>query len=140
MIWENLDWEKYENNVVMVYYQYLIPEIKVSLVNALLNRENDTFFSMTSLHNETTILIDEKLADKFNIKNNYKEIYSCYQLINTGSFLEESGLVNMISAKLKENDIPILYLTTSNSNFLLVPEEYVEVADKLLNIYKYQKI
>jgi hypothetical protein len=134
MKWENLDWEKYTNNVIMIYYYTLTPEIKLSLLNALLNRDDTSFFSLTSSHNETTLLVDEELANKFNLLNNNGNIekYVCYQLINTGSFLDESGLVNMISAKLKKNEIPILYLTTSNSNFLLVPEEHVDVTDNLL--------
>lgn len=140
MEWNKLDWDKYDKNVLMIYYYQIDQHLKLSLINILLNRDTDDFFSMTTYGNETTIFVDEDTAEKYGINDKIYsfnlEKYACYQLINTGSFVEESGLVNMISSKLKEEEIPILYITTSNSNFLLVPEEHVERTDKLLNIYK----
>lgn len=140
MNWNNLEWEKYDKNVYMLYYCQLDHNIKLSLMNVLINRSENDFFSITTFGKETTVFIDEETAKTYNIDDKMSsynlEKYICYQLTNTGSFLEESGLVNMISSKLKEEEIPILYITTSNSNFLLIPEEYSEKTDKLLNIYK----
>lgn len=123
MKWVELDWEKYDKDIVMICYRELTDKLKLSLINILLNRNCNDFFSLTTYTDETTIFVDKETSDKYDIDNsNYaSDLYICYQLMNTGSFVEESGLVNMISSKLKDNGIPILYLTTSNSNFLLLP-------------------
>ncbi len=50
--------------------------------------------------------------------------YNMVQMINTNQYMDDSGLVAKISGLFNKNDISILYITTSQSNFV-----FVEVGD-----------
>jgi hypothetical protein len=45
-------------------------------------------------------------------------------LLDTGSFLEESGLLKRVSTYFSEYEIPIMYITTFNNNYIFIPIEY----------------
>jgi hypothetical protein len=67
--------------------------------------------------------------------------YHIIQMINTNEYMDDSGLVAKISTLFSENNIPILYITTSQSNFVFIEVEDLvksgEILSKLTNNVTY---
>ncbi|ARF09489.1 ACT domain protein [Indivirus ILV1] len=131
---EDLVWEKYKGQIKMYHFNKNTKNVKLDLINIMINNKDNKFISVNIYDNEITVYLDEDICMFEDQTIGYDGDYICYQLVNTGSFLEESGLVSMISTKLSEHEIPILYITTSNSNYLFIPNEFQEKTDKILNI------
>ncbi|QKF94490.1 ACt domain-containing protein [Fadolivirus algeromassiliense] len=128
-----ITWQRHTNEVNVYGFNELNPSIILKLTKLLLNNStNNTIFSITKSLDEITVIIDEEydlFDDEYHI---YKERYICYILLNTGSFVEESGLLKKISTFFAQYDIPILYITTVNNNYLFIPKCYEEKADALV--------
>lgn len=58
--------------------------------------------------------------------------YNMVQMINTNQYMDDSGLVAKISGLFSKNKIPILYITTSQSNFVFVEVEDLCKTQELL--------
>ena len=127
----DLDWNKHNNPVYVLSFFQNSPELKLKMINILTKIKND-FFMVVNSHDEVTIVVDSK-ADIFT-DCDYRQTYIAYNLINTKTLLDESGLVKKIATMLDEQEIPIMYTTTFNNNYLFVPIEYEEKTDRLLNI------
>jgi len=97
-------------------------------------------FHYNSNDNERSLLISE---DGFSIikpildKNciPYTKKYYCAYIMNTYELLDDTGLVQKLSSIFSTANIPILYITTFNNNFILFDEEYhyqsVELLDSI---------
>ena len=79
-------------------------------------------------------MVEASAASAFDAHFIYKELYVAYTLINTGSLLEEPGLIKRISSIFSEESIPIMYTTTYNNNYLLVPKAFEARADRLVEL------
>lgn len=134
MHWEDFIWEKYPRKINLYHFKKLTTENKLNIMNIIINNSDNKFVSLNINDNDITLFLDSELCSFMNTKMYYDENYIGYRLINTGTFMDESGLVNLISSKLNEHKIPILYITTCNSNYLFVPEEHEEQTDKILKI------
>lgn len=134
MRWEDFAWEKYPRKINLYHFKNITYETKLKLINIIINNNDNKFISLNINNDDITLFIDSDLCSFMNTKMYYDENYVGYRLIDTGTFMDESGLVNLISSKLNEHKIPILYITTCNSNYLFVPEEHEDESDKVLKI------
>jgi hypothetical protein len=123
-----LSWRKYEKNLKVICINECNSDIILKIIKIVMDNNREIFFTMTRSADETTIIVDEDL-DCFNEGYLYKEDYIGYILLNTNSFMEESGLLKKISAYFEQYQIPILYITTVNNNYLIIPKEYEEKMD-----------
>lgn len=57
--------------------------------------------------------------------------YCVIEICNTNEYLNESGFVNLISSYFSKQSIPILYITTLTSNFILFDGYFKQ---KVLNL------
>ena len=127
-----LTWQKYENPISVIGIKECCPSTTLKLVKILLdNSTNKKIFTIAKSTDETTIIVDESL-DTFDEGYIYKEKYVGYALLNTNTFVEESGLLKKISTYFASFEIPILYVTTVNNNYLFIPKSYENKADTVL--------
>ena len=127
-----LFWEKTEEPVVIIAYvcQEIDSDLRLKITNLMINSDNK-FFSLIKSDDEITIII-EKSLDNFT-EFNFKEEYIAYTLLNTGSLMDEPGLVKKTATIFDHHKIPIMYTTTYNNNYLFIPKEYEEKVDKLVS-------
>lgn len=125
-----LYWDKYENPIKMILLREQSPELILSIIQIIINNKG-LFFSITNTHDEITLLVDESLDCIKTFDN--KETYIAYILSDTGSLLEESGLIKKISTVFSNYNIPIMYTTTHNNNYLFIPKKYEGQTDKIIN-------
>lgn len=128
---QGMTWQKYTNEIIVVSINEVKPNDTLNMIKIMINEDKNKLFSITRSHDEITVIMDKTL-DCFIDSYIYKEIYIGYVLLDTGSFMEESGLLKKISTHFAQFEIPILYITTVNNNYLLVPKKYEEITDKLL--------
>jgi len=126
-----MTWQKYESEIVVISIKDANPNDTLNIIKVMLNEDQNKLFSITRSHDEFTIIMDKSL-DCFTDNYFYREIYIGYVLLDTGSFMEESGLLKKISTHFAQFEIPILYITTVNNNYLLVPKKYEEKTDQLI--------
>lgn len=126
-----ITWQKYENEIIVISIKEANPSDTLNIIKIIVNDDQNKLFSITRSHDEITIIMDKEL-DCFTDNYIYKEIYVGYVLLDTGSFMEESGLLKKISTHFSQFEIPILYITTVNNNYLLIPKKYEEKTDQLL--------
>lgn len=126
-----ISWQKYENEIIVVSIKEVRPNDTLNIIKIMVNEDQDKLFSITRSHDEITIIVDKTL-DCFMDSYLYKETYVGYVLLDTGSFMEESGLLKRISTHFAQFEIPILYITTVNNNYLLVPKKYEGITNQLL--------
>lgn len=129
---DELIWQKYENPITVICIKETNPSHILELIKVIIeNNNNEKIFNITKSADEITIIVDEQL-DSFVEGYIYKEIYIGYILLNTSSFMEESGLLRKISGYFADFGIPILYITTVNNNYLFIPKEYENKTDTIL--------
>ena len=63
----------------------------------------------------------------------YTKQYYCACITNTYEYLDDTGLVQKISTMFSKENIPILYITTYNNNFVLFSLEYYNDAIRILD-------
>ena len=126
------EWEKYPARIIVGYYYQNRVDALPGLCRLVLS--TDLFYSITRSVDEVTVMYDERLDECVNCSPETKSEHTAYTLLNVGSFLEESGLITSVATQFTENHIPIMYTTTFNNNYVLVPTEYEEKADKILNL------
>lgn len=109
------------------------------LMEMLFYKEPIFFHYHTDMENrETSILINRDAINPeflsfFDRKD--IEIYRCLQVTNTMDFLNESGLVQRMSFIFSQQNVPILYITTMKSNFILFENKFLEQVEKITNEY-----
>lgn len=59
--------------------------------------------------------------------------YKCACIINTHDYIDDTGLVRTLSTAFGEEDIPILYITTLNNNFILFDDNFTQKSMEILN-------
>ena len=124
-----LYWDKYENPVKMILMREQSSELLISIIQLVINN-NGLFFSITNTHDELTLIVDESIDCIKTFDN--KETYIAYILSDTGPLMEESGLLQKISAVFSNYNIPIMYTTTHNNNYLFVPKKYEKQTDGII--------
>jgi len=124
-----LFWEKFINPVKILAFRENSNELKLQIIQ-LLTQNHNLFYSITKSHDEITIIIDNSIELFHNY--DYREEYIAYNLLNIGSLMEESGLIKKITTILNHYNIPIMYLTSFNNNYLFVPKNYEEITDQLV--------
>jgi hypothetical protein len=133
-----IEWDSYGIVNIMVFREETLEVLR--LCTNIMTNKKDKFVSITSAHNEITICYDENIPVQFDRSDDhpfnkmYDEKYMLYKSSNTGSLIEESGLVNKISALFSENEIPIMYITSFNSDFIFVPIGFKNKVDRLLEV------
>lgn len=88
-----------------------------------------TFFHIhiDSENNEKSLLLSENVfCNEFLSLFQNTKLYYCYQITNTMEYIDESGLVNMVSSLFSDRNVPILYITTLRSNFVLFETKYLK--------------
>ena len=126
-------WDKYDSPIELVCINSMSAEDTLNFWNIFMNRR-DLLLSVTNSYDEITIFYDSKLGSGLFPNAKYCEIYIAYRAINTGSLMEVAGLVKHMSTLFSNQNIPIMYLTTYNNDYVLVPVEYEQQADKLTGI------
>ena len=104
-----LHWKKYDCPIYVICINESTAVSTIKLINILMNEDKEKFFSITKSEDETKIIIDEKL-DNFNEEFFYKEKYVGYVLLDTNSFIEESGLLKKISTFFSQWEVPFCIL------------------------------
>lgn len=132
---EGCHWGKYPSRIVVGYYPPTCEEAISGLCRLVLCLK-ERFVSITKSVDEITVMYDELLRDIVPVKPQGEIIYIAYTLLNVGSFLEESGLITSVAKAFTEREIPIMYTTTCNNNYLLIPESFEEKANELLSLRK----
>lgn len=87
-------------------------------------------------NNENSILVSsDVITPEFLSFFNFNEIqiYNCIQITNTNEYLNESGFVKRISSIFSNENIPILYITTLKSNFILFENKYSSDVRNIIN-------
>ncbi|QKF94653.1 CASTOR ACT domain-containing protein [Fadolivirus algeromassiliense] len=131
-------WDKYDNIVNVVSFKHDTANIS-KFILCLMTFKQEKFLSITYSNDELTICydatIDIPIDNLYEDSNKlYKEEYLLYKSMNTGSLIEEAGLVERIASIFSDQQIPIMFITSFNNDYVFVPKEYQEKADKLLNI------
>lgn len=126
-----MSWQKYENEIIVISIKEANSADILNIIKIILHTDQNKLFSITRSYDEITIIMDKSL-DCFTDNYIYKESYIGYVLLDTGSFMEESGLLKKISTHFAQFEIPILYITTVNNNYLLIPKKYEEKTDQLI--------
>lgn len=131
-------WDKYDNPVNVLSFRVDTADIS-KFILCLMTYKQNKFLSITYSDDELTICydstIDVKLDGLYTDTNKiYREEYVLYRSLNTGSFIEEAGLVKKIASLFSENNVPIMFITSFNNDYVFVPKEYEEKVDVLLNI------
>ena len=129
-----VEWDKLENRVILIVLREMNAEDMIGFWNLMMNKK-DYLVSMTTNSDEVTIFFDESLLPfvegKF-VDHRYRETYVVYTGINTGPFVEQAGLVKQLSSVFSDKGIPIMYITTYNNDYVMVPIEFEEQADNLI--------
>lgn len=112
-------------------------ELKMYYLTEILFYKNPKFFHYhTDEENkEVSILISgDSITPEFLSFFHHEtiEIYNCLQITNTMDFLNESGLVNRFSSLFSRENIPILYITTLKSNFILYDVMFTEKVKEMM--------
>lgn len=128
-----LYWDKYESPIVVASYNGVTESLTLGLITLMMH-QNDKFVAVMNSTDEMTVCYDETLAPHFTCYKDKQEIYIAYKLMNTGSLMEEAGLVKKTSTLFTDNGIPILYMTTWNNNYVLVPVEHSKMVDQMINV------
>jgi len=86
---------------------------------------------------ERSILISEEAFHLLKPIINYNNIpfthkYHCAHILNTNELMNDTGIVQKISSLFGKHNIPILYITTYNNNFVLFSTEFYEQSISLL--------
>jgi len=131
-----MTWQKYASEIMVFRFKEAMPNDILNIIKIMVNEDQDKLFSITRSRDEITIIMDKTL-DCFTDTYLYKEVDIGYVLLDIGSFMEESGLLKKISTHFAQYEIPILYITTVNNNYLLVPKKYEEKTDQLLKYSLY---
>ena len=131
-----LTWSKYENDINIDVIRENNPENSLALVR-LLCLKDDLFFSIAKSFDEMTICYDKTKEEEIGLEPDHRDVWVAYRLIETGSLMEESGLVNKISELFKQYEIPIMYMTTYNNNYVMVPKKYEEKVSSIVTLDEY---
>ncbi|MCA9330171.1 ACT domain-containing protein, partial [Candidatus Saccharibacteria bacterium] len=117
----------YNNEKVIV--AYILPEVVgterllLRTIRLLTNPTTTSdFFSLIRSNDEWTIIISEKNFHLISDIVNGPTAYSVFQLHESQTYMQQTGLVANVSALLSAANIDILYLTSYNSNYVFVPE------------------
>jgi len=115
--------------------KYLISGI---LKMAFFTAEN-RFFSFTVTEDEVSLIVSvDSLHEIEQLKTKDQTItispgkYKVIQIYEGPDVLDETGLISFISSRLQTENIPIIYLSTFNTDLILVREEHAEKAFKYL--------
>lgn len=83
---------------------------------------------------EMSILLSEdacqQLSHLFDWENTRK--YNCACILNTYEYIDDTGLVKQLSTAFGEKNIPILYITTLNNNFILFDNKHYDASMEIL--------
>ena len=130
--------ELLNENIYFIQLSHFSNELKMFHLSKIFFYKKPAFlhFHVDQENKEQSILISEDVIDEFIpfLNGSEMKIYKCLQIINTEEYLTESGLVFLISSKFTNYNIPILYITTFKSNFVLFDSEYLEIVSSFLDI------
>lgn len=114
----------FEEDIYFIPLQNLSKEKKMYYLSEILFYKTPHFlhYHYDIENKEMSILVShEVITPEFLsfFHSNEIQVYSCIQITNTNEYLNESGFVNKISSIFAKENIPILYITTLKSNFIL---------------------
>jgi hypothetical protein len=114
-----------------------------TLLKEVIFKDEHKFFALTVTDQEISVFLDQDAVDRF-IKptNNYSAdnlrptaVDRDYRVIKVYDLMDgvtHIGIVSKISTLLAASNIPILYVNTYNNNYILVPDKYLEQAQRVL--------
>ena len=119
-----MDFNFLEEDIYFIPLQNISKEKRMFYLTEILFYKNPRFihYHYDMENNETSLLIsNDVITPEFLSFFNFNDIqfYNCIQITNTNEFLNESGFVKKISSIFSQKNIPILYITTLKSNFIL---------------------
>jgi len=77
------------------------------------------FINITYSEDEITLIYETTEGDNV-----------LYSLIDTNSEMNEVGFIYKIIKDIKDLDIPILYITSCNNNYVIIPDVYQSLFDE----------
>jgi hypothetical protein len=126
-----------EESIYSLNMNNIAKELKMYYLSQMIFYNEPTFFHYHTdrENNESSLLISSNSVNaeflSFFLRNDI-EVYQCLQITNTTEYLNESGLVNRISYIFSQQNVPILYITTLTSNFVLFEEQFTEQVNQII--------
>lgn len=124
-----MNYELLNQPVYFIKLENLTNEVKMYHLSKILFYKSPEFlhFHQDKLNRENSILISQDGIDELIpfLDGSEIKIYECIQISNTMDYINESGFVSLVSTKFSSYNIPIVYITTYKSNFVLFEKEYL---------------
>lgn len=132
-----MEYQFLRHNVYFIQLKRFNREFIMYHLSNILFYQNPEFFHfhLDSVNHEKSILITDDCIDSLipYLDGTEYLIYNCIQVTQTNEYLNESGFVKELSSKFAHENIPILYITTFQSNFILFESKFTEkVISKLI--------
>lgn len=128
-----------KNPVYFINLKHISKERLMFFLNQILfyqiNQPEFLNFHFNQNDEETSMLISEESLQNQDFIESLDCIrkYSCACINNTYDYIDDTGLVKTLSTKFGEENIPILYITTLNNNFILFDHDHHEKSLQILN-------
>lgn len=97
------------------------------------------FFSMTQDENEFSIIVDEETANTLETITSCsfvcfsKETFYVLKIYDETEKINETGIVANISNIFMQHNIPILFINSFSQNFVLIPENKIDLCKLIRN-------
>jgi hypothetical protein len=132
-----MEYQFLRHNVYFIQLKRFNREFIMYHLSNILFYQNPEFFHFhsDSVNHEKSILITDDCIDSLipYLDGTEYLIYNCIQVTQINAYLNESGFVKELSSKFAHENIPILYITTFQSNFILFESKFTEkVISKLI--------
>jgi len=112
---------------------------KVILQLAFFTQRTNTFFSYTETEEEISFVLDDKSITLFETVVGHNPItvtpgvYRAIQVYEGANALNETGVISKLTGPISQAKISMIYLSTFNTDLILIPEEKHDEALRLLN-------
>ena len=126
------------NSIYFLDLKLLSREFIMYHLNYIMFYNNPEFlhFHIDHVENERSLLVSDDVIDMFipHFHGNEFQIYKGIHITNTNPYINESGLVQRISHSFSNENIPILYITTYKSNFVLFHSDYLSRVESIIDL------
>ena len=96
----------------------------------------DDFFSITQSNQEFSFFLSSKhdhtISSQLNIVQKMEQEYKVLKLYQVNHQIDELGVVAQFASTFQKMDIPILYINSFASNFILIPIDEIPKLDGMI--------
>ena len=132
----NLEIYVLKNYIYCISLKYISDENLAYILPKLILYDKPQIFHYHNNNNgDKMIIISDDyyyVIEPYINENVYMKKYNIIQLMNTGEYINDTGMVARISTLFSDKNIPILYLTTLDNNYILFEENHFNKTLKLL--------